>query len=46
MTLRHLQMAWVKNDRLRFGLAFAGLALIAFASALDATLLGNALPVC
>lgn len=46
MALRRLRMTWGKNDRLRFSLAFAGLAIIAFASALDATLLGNALPVC
>lgn len=46
MTSQRLQIVWGKNDRLRFGFAFAGLAIIAFASALDATLLGNALPVC
>jgi hypothetical protein len=45
MSLEILQMPQGKNDRLRFFFAFSGLAIIAFASALDATLLGNALPV-
>ena len=46
MAFKGLQINWGKNERLRFAFAFSGLAIIAFASALDATLLGNALPVC
>lgn len=34
------------SPKFRFFMAFATLALFTFASALDATLLGNALPVC
>jgi hypothetical protein len=45
MSLELLQMPQNKHDRLRFFFAFSRLAIIAFASALDATLLGNAFPV-